>query len=524
MVSYGSTSNFDMEDMIAHNISALQKSYLKAQETNQRVNNVIFNSDHQQITTLDSVIKRLDNIFNLTETRLKKCVHDLHEVLEVVEERAHFHAKTALHKVWYMVHYNFKRYWMLQSERALDHLTAEFYPFGGSVERVIENICGDSNDSNSDVQTREFKWHPIENQLLNKMDLSTRVLGILPKINESYATAQPLGTYKVTDNRLYDKDFLAIELFQPKHKAQESYFRSALSHTQSMNHYLQRMLSVGRGCIQNGNYDKGDLAEYISSYEYRCKQFNYYLFLLNDKVISNPVDLIEETIARFEFLRQDLDKNHDMLEDIVRWLHDILTESNSGSWKNIKMFSSQAMDYFSNTSLMKAYLAELASSAVITESIQNVTRLLNDLLSRGKNFADGLQSVEKSFSALFFAMFGESTTQKFYSRIHNEVAKLLDDNSLASYYIPIYESLIDDKLEIQNYQELVTKMNADFVTLNSSLITENTTKVFQQFLKSSNVASIMGNAAAEFETAITDLQQNLFDFSEGNKISPAFFR
>ena len=524
MVSYGSTSNFDMKKLLAGNTSTLQTSYLKAQETNQRVNNMIFNSDHQQFTTLHSVIMHIDKIFNLTETRLRKCVHDLHEVLEVVEERADFHANTALYKVWYMVQYNFKRYWMLQSERALDHLTAEFYPFGGSVERVIESICGGSNDSSSDVQTREFKWHPIENQLLNKMDLATRVLGILRKVNESYATAKPLGTYRVTDNRLYDKDFLAIELFQPKHKAQESYFRSALSHTRNMKRHLQRMLAVGRGCVQNGNYDEYDLAEYISSYEYSCKQFNYYLFLLNDRIIGNPVNLIEETIAKFEFLRQDLNKNHDMLEDIVRWLHDILTESNSGSWKNIRMFSSQAMDYLSNTSLRKASLAEFAGSAIITESIQNVTRLFNDLLSRGKNFADGLQSVEKSFSALYFAMLEESTTQKFYSRIHNEVTKLLDDNSLASTYIPIYESLIDDKLEIQNYQELVTKMNADFVTLNSSLITENTTRVFQQFLKSSDVASILGNAAAEFETAITDLKRNLFDFAEGNKISPAFFR
>ena len=506
------------------NTSALKKSYLKARETNQRVINAIFNSDRQQITALDSVTSQIDNIFKLVETNLRNCVNDIHEVLKVVKERADFHANTALHKVWYMVYYNFKRYWMFQSERTLNHLTAEFYPLGASVERVIENICGHSNKSNANMWTRELRWHQIENQLLNKMDLATRALVVLRKVNKSYATAQPLGIYAATTNKRYDKDFIAIELFQPKLKSQNSYIRSALSQTKNMNISLQRILSIGRRCVQDGNYKKEDLAEYISSYEYRCKQYNYYIFLLNDRIIGNPEKLIKQTIAKFQFLRQDLDKNHDMLEDIITWLHDELAESNSGSWNNIKMFLSQAMAYLSNNSITKASLANLAGSTLITQSIQNATRLFNGLLSRGRNFADALQNVKKSFLALYSAMLEESTTKKFYSHLHDEVNELLANYSLASHYIPIYEPLVHRALDVQDYPDLVTKMNADFVTLNLSFIIEKTDQVFQQYLKTIDVDSIMGKAAAEFETAITDLRGSLFDFSEGNKINPAFFR
>ena len=522
--SYGSTSNFDMAKMLEGNTTDLQKRYVKAREINQRVNTITMNLNRRQITAFDSVVHRLDKVINETKSRLERGVHELHEVLEVVEKRAEFHAARALHGVRYMVEYNFKRYWQLQSERAIDHVTTEFYPFSHSIERVVKSLCENANGSNEDVEVRNLKWYPIENQVLNKLDLLSRVLDVLRDVNESYTTAHPLGNYKYTPGRTYDYSFLSIELFEPKDRYRESYFKHLIKHTEDMKLYLERFISIGRECVQNQTYDSSLVTKTVSSYEYVCKRYNYYVFLLNDRIISNPLELINGVIAHFETLRQNLHDDHHKLEDIVTWLTDILDMGNSGFLHDIRSLSLQCMTYLSNTSKTKTELAQLANTDTTSRNIQNATQLLNNLQSRGQEFADGLKMVERSFLALYAAMIQEPTTKTFYTRMNNEVTELLQNRSTASYYMPWFERLLRHSFEGQNYEELIVQMNADLVHLNLTWITYDTNKIFADLLMSTDVSAIMGTIVNDFETAVNELRQSLSLFLEGNEINAAFFK
>ena len=219
-----------------------------------------------------------------------------------------------------------------------------------------------------------------------------------------------------------------------------------------------------------------------------------------------------------------MEDDHDALETIRVWLNNLLVSAKSGFWYEIQNLAVKSRSYMQNSTLQKSNLATLAGSTLIIESIQNMTQLLSQIRMRGQEFADGLQKVKQSATALYLSMVQEITTKNFYSRLNNEVKEVIANTSTAAYYMPLFESLLRHSISVSSYEELLPLLNADFTDFNFTQLEMQMETDFEALDQLSNVEIIMGNLDDDFEKAITNLQTSLSAYLDDTKINASFFR
>ena len=117
-ISYASVSNHDTERLIHSGISKpLQERFVKARETNSRVNEQEFGVDKKLIEKFDEACLLVNRTLEHRRSIARELSHRVHEEHHHLMERVNFHQKWGVEKVVFIMHHDFVRGYDVRFER-----------------------------------------------------------------------------------------------------------------------------------------------------------------------------------------------------------------------------------------------------------------------------------------------------------------------------------------------------------------------------------------------------------------------
>ena len=528
-ITLGTNSNFDLENKLRHSTDSLQQKYKHAREASQRVYDTTVTSDQSLVTSLEAAVHDVEMASENLRRTLVGCIEGVRSALEEVKGRTDFHVNRALWGVKFNIKHNFVRGWKRKAEGTINLVTSAFHEIGRRVIRVMKDYetMGRTKRMNrvSACDTENTRLFLLESRLQEKLDLVQEAQRDLMEVNNSYAMGKPLSDDRPFSVVEYDRSTNPVTLIKSRPGERKSHTTELVELSKNMEQNLEGMLGVVEAIVSNRPFNKTEVEELVSEYESLCRRFIHHRYLMADRVIERPLQVINRRMDKVLRLNRSVEDHYITVQETGAQLANLLQVTSKGYWNNVKHIIVMYKEYMINDTMLKSDLYSYATSESTVAAINNVTKFFNSVHSHGVEYRTSLRYLHHSFLNLYQYMLQETTTHALYTVLKEQIQESLRNQSRAAHYIPLFKQLTGRPLGGgYNLSELLMQVNADFPMSDVRGLVRPLETLIEQFVGDARVYSALEEAQRHLQEAISDLNHSLHAFHGGSKVDTAFYR
>lgn len=413
---------------------------------------------------------------------------------------------------------DFVRGWDVFRERTLDLMTTGYQEITAYLVRVAELL-----KQGQDAHYQAAMLVEVDRILFEKRVLAIRALGNISESMHAYYNAYPLLTYKATPDRLYDMTYITPFVVRCSEYIDSEYFEKLYERTDSFFNLTERLddlMQQGK----NGTIDISKLRVLNEDFEAVVRSYNYYKYLLEERVIPAPVEYADEAIKRFEDLNNTM---MDRYEDFQRKYNSLVVFLNdvTSAWSRVQEVRFMADLYLNDTSRTKTELAERITSKQIRKDVDTINAFLSKVATESHELTESFEVFERSYAEMWNNILSEASLDGFYQAVNEHLNMARNNGTWLEYWKSKAAYMLDFKSSwvASNLDTVEKLMNADFVSLTIESKAGDIEAISASLLPLFDVSESVVTGQT-FLKAMSDITASMEAYLEGSILSTDYYR
>ena len=380
------------------------------------------------------------------------------------------------------------------------------------------------NESYNTTSHRKMLYISADRDLYAKTILCARALDNITLIEDGFLNATVILTYLASPGRRYDMTWVAPSVILVGKEAKKfiGKFRQRTEQycdrVETIRELLRQMADEGQVKV-----NPSEVEDAGKDLEKAARSFNYYRYRIYDKVVLKTEEVADDNIAKFIAANRSMDEDYVRLDiglkDVLGFLSKL-----SESWRFMTVINQHAEQYLQGQT-NKTALADLIFSEDVMEAKRSLKSYFSEARIRANDLATFLKRFRLALLHLWRNMIGETSTQKFYKAVHDDVTTAQQNaTALKELLHPFsYMTRLNKTYVKNNLGELYVRMNADFPMLSTTEKVVDLNIMFQPWFAMLNIGGTIGDTDAEFFNRFNALEENLKQFVKVNQLNDHFF-
>lgn len=235
--------------------------------------------------------------------------------------------------------------------------------------------------------------------------------------------------------------FIHLPLLQTG-KDQQSNYDETIEAIDRMNLGISVLKEVGNQFVETGFFNETHFLYGDDRFQSAGRQFNYRIYMFETRVITKPLEVINERIEEFKLLNRSLQAGHDNVELKILQISSLLRNSIGDIWQEILNISICACNYLNKTDFMKTPLSLRVTSKELEESIRSLAVFFTDVRSRVRELQDGIMNLKTLYKSVWASILTEDSTHEFYKMEYTDCQDFLTNETQYEYYLPIFRYVV----------------------------------------------------------------------------------
>ncbi|XP_074662453.1 uncharacterized protein LOC141914994 [Tubulanus polymorphus] len=521
LITAGVLSELDKDKLLTGDstyTAKLTKKYHQAREKRRRVDEEIVSRDRKLISQMINDIDQLERVLHQVGHR----VSGIRRVLDRLEEKYIPHVKLhsdVLAFEEYIIKHNFVRGFNVLNERYIQHVSLDYIPF-----LINLNISMYMLSNSNDTAIKRFLSQQIIATVETKLALLEIVKGAINESYTAYRDGIKLSVYNYTSVYEYDTLFSPPCFFDvSKHRGPDIYNRFNRRAIPALVRGLEMTKSMvlnmtGKGEVLNETEWKKN-EELIAK---GSRQFNYNVFMISDRIIEKPLNIVTNSRAAFDKDRQLYNK---AFARIMQYVSEIENASMKfvQQWKHMVTLRKNAEYYLANnTNISKAQLADQVTSENVMFTIMVVKNLFSLVRSRDQDIHDELNSLEKTLEDLNMRI-NEKCAKPLYEKLKEDL-KLYNPRNSSKKCNDL--ELVLKKLLRQSSCRDIRKFEKEYIQANTDVgnLRGLSRDEIAQLLRSKRLSHIVGTCDETLKNQFQIYIAYFGSFLEKNELNTEFIR
>ncbi len=526
-VSYASTSTKTTVNEFIHSKygKVVAQKYAYAQEVRQRVDPNIIEEDTKHIEAFNDTYSTIMDTMQSIRYILNSLQSAVEHFSDAIAPKAIFHLDVALDSVKYIIHHDFIRGYDVMDERTLIHVTTGFY----QLQQAFSNMLDTVTSNTSTYSTKDAVYLIIIKDLDYKANLAMRAYDNFTEIFEAYTNGTPILTYRKSYDRRYDMDFVSLELLSAVQKDHEGYHTLLMSELDKYLTSLDILKQLASDAYTNQTYDTDLYNQAISMFQSASRGYNFRKYLIKDRIIHNPEELIDNRIKHFNaFNLTFLEQVHGLKATSLS-IENLINQYTMTSLQYTQQCLDESLNYLKNQTNLKKYIADCIVSKNMDIAIQNTSNLFKDLRLRGQQMNDIWNNIGETCINIWQTMISESTTQTFYAALSRDINTFENtSNPSTRYYLAkgfnFWLKMGSRNVNSTDATTLKKMLNADFVEIDMIVLQSKLQNEFASLGETFNILDLISPIDGDLAKAVRDLQRSLEKFRRSQVIDAQFMQ
>ena len=532
-VSYASTSNFDTDAMLYKSSPTdIQTSFINAREAAQRVNPDIILKDTKLIHSFTDIVQNFTELFNRWNASLAYCRSLAFAIYRELQIRHDFHSRLALGQMKYVIRHEFVRGWEVAEERAIRHVTDNFYDLADSFDHFVEF----ANASTSETEKRAA-WYYVENALRGRHRMAARSIDNITEAYMAFKRGNRLLNYKSIINERYDKSLAVTSVLLGKNQdSAKEYYDGMIASLRSYLDSLETLIALGQSFVNTSFLDTAAVVSCQQQLIQAGKDFNYDVFRFNDRIVLGSLERVERKIDKYETAWLDVERAYNEMAITLTDSESLLLGIQP-LWQVVTTVAKEAKLYLDHSSRLKTPLANYVTSYLET-FIDSLHIFLRDLRSNSRIQTEKWYRWEHDTKVLWEKMLFETSLSDFYGIVYNDFQRYLNADSssekmrLANVLYRLLEDgpfghpvlhKAEDVLSLTE-EDLRVRLNTEVYTMDVLDMRKYVHGNFTQHYLACNLARTLGSSDEVLIKVASDFMQDMEEFLKENKIDVNFYR
>ena len=451
-------------------------------------------------------------------------------------ERRAAYSQLGMRSIHYMIKHEYIRGWEVAEERGVDYVANNFLDIIDSFDRFINSVTGRFNAT--DLALREAIWIGFDNNLAGRSQLAQRAVDNITEAYVSYKNGTQLVNYHLTGNQTYDSSFVnQYTLSSGSRGAIDECYQDYLRETNNFMEAIEELREAGKTFVIENKIDETKLKITRDKLISAGKGYNYRHFLFRSRIITAPLQLIEEKKEEFERLWDDFIKAID--EQVL-----IVLDNELRAWdvyntrwqllKNVLLYSKM---YLTDRNRRKIDLARYVDHPSITEALTTMGLLFRDVQANSRIQKESWPHLQECYYKLWNVMLGEQTLQKYYILVNDDFATFSGGNDQNKHRLArIWYNLLKNQERpispVESYKDVLAlnedilerRLNADMAQMDINRVIGETNWKFYNYLIQTNLAWILADKGQQYLDAVDTWMGSLKHFEQGSHIDANFIK
>ena len=433
VISYASSSNFDIDALLRQSSTEdLQAKYVRAREINQKVDQSTVMEDTKQITKfIQNVIKmasamdKITDVLQSTEDSIEASFHSL-------VQRINIHMTKALEQIEYIIDHSFVSGWEEFKQKTFHMIVHDYEGLAMSLKRGIKEAEKTFSPENEEI--RQLVYLPIETKLRRRRQLVDETVEFLKIVNRSYEFVIPI---KPLPGRRYDEAYLSEELMlynevnlveyvynTAQYEVRTHQMRMLIKTVEMMYSGLDELLQVGDNYVLTGEFDAGLFKYGYKNFTNGANNFNYRLFMFENRVILVHKLLMESKITELKLHNRTLGEAFMSVKRMTDDIKFSILSSKDEYWKEILHIKDLSEKYLNNPNAYKTPLAKMVTSKQVDVSVQTIHSFFSNILLKIEDLQKEITSLHQAYEVVWKTIISEQVTKKFYRAVYDDMQQL----------------------------------------------------------------------------------------------------
>jgi hypothetical protein len=273
-----------------------------------------------------------------------------------------------------------------------------------------------------------------------------------------------------------------------------------------------------------GPIDINELKSLNKRFESRARSYNYYKYILEQRLISAPVEFAEHAIEVFEDYNTTMGRRLDEFELKYVSLMNFLNQV-TDSWSRVQEARNMADEYLLDLTMQKTDLAQVLTSKALRDDLDTIEEFLAQVATRSHDLLEGLQAFAISYNKMWENMLNEASLDKFYAKIAEDYQMFLVNETFRDYWDgkAAYMLKTKSKWVVSNRAKLEKRMNADFFNKTAKQQTEINWEFIRTLQPLFDVSECL-ETGQRFFKAMSNVTENMQKFLAGNVLDHEYYR
>ena len=353
--------------------------------------------------------------------------------------------------------------------------------------------------------------------------LCKRAIANLSIVNDGFTVPKMLSSYRATPKRYYDHTFVTPELViysSSYWNRNPSYMSMFIRRTNEFRDTNSKFAAHVEGILTGESINMSQFVSDRNDFEKAARSYGYYAIQYLTKIVKAPANYAQGKIDIFNNFYRMNTLVYTALQNNIESTLQFLEEVNI-VWDEMRKLRDAYVEYVENSSLYKSNLALLFTSDTIKGYVNIMKQFFEEVSTRSVVAKTRLQQSIGTAVALVTNMKEEVTMYGYYKALYEDIIN--PENQYDADLLIVLRQLVHKSKSwvLDHWGELNLYLNADILVVD---LAANISQELSNLERDLDISSNIGQLDNQFFDVITDIQNDMQKFIDGNEIGDKFYQ